>query len=596
MAAEHQERDWLFRQLRPFARLHVLSFLCISVGSGVALIDPLIMKWLIDKVLPSRQWHLLLIAVVFFFAAYIVEIGLFWIANLTTFGAVHRMVLHIRIGLLEHLQQQAADYHEHTPVGETLYRVEQDVERVGELGGDIVPNALRLVLMTILVLGAMVYLNWKLTCLVLPLIPVFFVVHQRYQNALQVRSEVVQENCGKRSAVLHEILSASLQIQLLGSERTQTRRFTNVAATAFRSGMQRELSAMRFSVASMIVVVFGISSILGYGGRQVMLGTFTVGGLVAFYSYLAGLFAPLSGAVEIYSRLHRVRASIQRIREIECRVPAVQSRSGARALPEIIRGIINLRDVSFSYPSGAMALSDISVEVKPGERIAIVGPSGGGKSTITKLIARLYEVDQGGIFVDGIDIRDIKLRSLRSAISLVPQDPLLFGATLRENLLLGNPRADLADLEHAATVAQLLPLINARPERWNQVLSCSGKGLSGGERQRVALARALLQCRPILMLDEATSALDAPTEAAFLHALKDVSPSTTILIISHREAVARWADRVLVIDDGKLMEQGTHAELSRDGGLYDRLWREHGATEAISRPLNQQVLFRRPLK
>jgi ABC-type multidrug transport system fused ATPase/permease subunit len=154
---------------------------------------------------------------------------------------------------------------------------------------------------------------------------------------------------------------------------------------------------------------------------------------------------------------------------------------------------------------------------------------------------------------------------------------------LRENLLLGNPRADLADLEHAAMVAQLLPLINARPERWNQVLSCSGKGLSGGERQRVALARALLQCRPILMLDEATSALDAPTEAAFLHALKDVSPSTTILIISHREAVARWADRVLVIDDGKLMEQGTHAELSRDGGLYDRLWREHGATEAISR-------------
>jgi ABC-type multidrug transport system fused ATPase/permease subunit len=580
--AHRTEREWIIRQLRPFARLHVFSFLCISVGSGTALADPLIMKWLIDKILPARQWHLLPIAAGCFFAAYLLQLALFWTATLATFRAVQRMILRIRIDLLEHLQQLAADYHEQTAVGDLLFRMEQDVEQVGELGGDIVPNALRLVLMTILVFGAMVWLNWRLTCLILPLMPVFLIVHQRYENALQVCSEAVQEHSGKRSALLQEVLAAVLQIQLLGRERAQLRRFAKAAATAFRSGLQRELSAMRFSMATMVVVVFGITVILAYGGREVMLGTFTIGGLVAFYSYLAGLFGPLGGAVELYSRLHRVSASIRRILEIEHAIPTVQNRPGARPLPKTVRGAISLREVTFGYATGATALDGINIEVMPGDRIAIVGPSGSGKSTIAKLATRLYEIDHGAILLDGTDIRDIELRSLRSAISLVPQDPLLFCGSLRENLLLGNPQAGLAELEEAANIAQLMPLIRAREDGWDQQLSYSGKGLSGGERQRVALARAILQHRPILILDEATSALDAPTEAAFLRALKDSFPSRTTLIISHREAVARWADRVIVLNEGRVLEQGDHTELNREGKLYYRLWRQHSPEEAIS--------------
>jgi len=580
--AQRKEREWIIRQLRPFARWHVLSFLCISVGSGIALADPLIMKWLIDQILPARQWRLLPVAAACFFATYVAQLTLFWASTLATFRAVQRMVFRIRINLLEHIQRLAADYHERTAVGDILFRLEQDVEQVGELGGDIVPNALRLVLMTVLVLGAMVWLNWKLTCLILPLLPVFVVVHQRYQNVLQVCSEAVQEHSGKRSALLQELLAAVLQIQLLGRERTQARRFAKVAATAFRAGVQREWSAMRFSMATMIVVVLGITVILAYGGREVMLGTFTIGGLVAFYSYLGGLFAPLSGAVELYSRLHRVSASIRRILDIELAIPTVQNRPGAQPLLKAVRGTISFREVSFAYATGATALDAINIEVRPGDRIAIVGPSGSGKSTMAKVVARLYEIDHGVILLDGTDIRDIELQSFRSTISLVPQDPLLFCGSLRENLLLGNPHAGLAELEEAARIAQLTPLIMAREEGWDQQLSYSGKGLSGGERQRVALARALLQHRPILILDEATSALDAPTEAMVLHALKDSFPSKTILIISHREAVARWADRVIVLHEGKVLEEGAHSDLNREGRLYYRLWRQHASGEAMS--------------
>ena len=579
-ADRKEEYQWLIRQMRPFARLHVVSFLCIAVGSTMALLEPLIMKWLIDNILPAKQWRLLPVAAGCFFAAYLMEVALFWIAGLATFRAVQKMVFRIRIRLLEHLQRLAADYHERTPVGDTLFRLEQDVERVGELGADIVPNSLRLVLMTVLVLGAMIFLNWKLTCLILPLMPVFVLVHRRYQNVLHVCSEAVQEHSGRRSALLQEILAAVLQIQLLGRERTQARQFARAAATAFRADMQRELSAMRFSVATMVVVIFGMTFILAYGGRQVMLGALTIGGLVAFYSYLAGLFGPLSGAVELYSRVHRVGASIRRILEIECRVPAVQNRPWAQPLSEEARGAISLRDVSFSYSRDTAALNGVNIEVKPGDRIAIVGPSGSGKSTIAKLIARLYDADHGLILLDGTDIRDIELRSLRSAISLVPQDPVLFRGSLRENVLLGNLQAGPIELEQAARIAQLMPLIEAREKGWCQTLNGSGQGLSGGERQRVALARALLQRRPILILDEATSALDAPTEAAFLRALKDSFPSKTIMIISHREAVARWADRVIVLHQGKLIEQGAHVELNREGKLYYRLWREHAEGEA----------------
>lgn len=578
-----KECAWIIRELRPFASLQVVSFFCISLASTLGLANPLIMKWLIDRILPNKNWRLLPVASGCFFAAYAGQMALSWAANLATFQSTQRMMLNIRIKLLEHLQRLTASYHEKALVGDVLFRLEQDVDQVGELGGDLAPNLLRLVLSTVLVIGAMIWLNWRLTCVVLPLMPIFVVLHHHYQKALQVRAEAVQEHSGKRSALLQEQLPALLQIQLLGRERAQLKKFADAAVTAVRSCVEREYSAMQFSMATMTVVIFGMTVILAWGGGEVVRGTFTIGGLVAFYGYLAGLFGPLGSAVDLYSRTQRVGASIRRILEIQNLKPGVADRPDARRLAQRAHGEISFHGVSYAYSAGTTALAGINIQVNSGDRVAIVGPSGGGKSTIAKLAARYYEPDQGYILLDGFDVREIEVRSLRSAISFVPQEPMLFYGSLRENLLMGNPHARSAELEEAARISQLTSVIRSHKGGWEQQLGYSGKNLSGGEKQRVALARALLQDRPILILDEATSALDAPTEAAFLRALKESFPATTVLIISHRDAVSRWADYTIVLNEGRIVEQGTHSDLNREGKFYYKLWQRDAEVELVKR-------------
>ena len=564
-----KEQKWLIRQLEPFQRFHIISFVFIAIASLTALLNPLIMRWLIDEVLPRKQWQLLPVAALAFFTAYLIQIASYWIAALETFRAVQRMMFSIRVKLLDQLQRLSADYHDRTSSGDTLFRLEQDVEQLGELCGDIIPSSARMLLMVFLSFGAMLFLNTKLTCLVLPLVPIFVFVHHHYQSTLLSRAESVQHLSGKRSALLHELLPAIVQVQLLGRERRQTRRFAQIAATASRAAMQRELTAMRFSVASVAIVISGMTLILGYGGREVMIGALTIGGLVAFYSYLASMFGPLSGAVQLYSRFQRVMASIRRIREIEDCFPSVRSEPGSQLLPERVLGKISFRHIWFSYDLSAAALNDLTLDVEPGERIAIVGPTGSGKSTIGKLLVRMYEAKRGSILVDGWDVRDLELKSLRSAVALVPQSPILFSGSIRENLLLGKLNASPSQLQRVLAIVQLASSSDVADRLLNSVC----EQLSGGEKQRVSLARALLQGRPIMVLDEATSALDPRTEDSFLQALKEHYRSTTILAISHREATAKWADRVVVINSGTINEQGTHDQLMRDSQSYRHLWR-----------------------
>jgi len=564
--ARRQDRAWLIRQMQSSRWLYLTGFGCIAASCITALLNPLVLKWLIDDVLPDRQWRLLAVCIGCFFILYVLQIATFWAANLATTRAVQRMVFHIRTELLEHLGTLAADYYERTSAGDILFRLEQDVEQIGELCIDIVPNAVRMILMMLLALGAMLFLNPILSCIVIPLIPTFVFLHRRFEPQLQQASSVVQELSGKRSTLLHELVPGITQLQLLGRERHQTRRFARAAAEVARATMSREIAAMRFSVATMMVVVLATVAILGYGSYEVMLGAFTVGALVAFYSYLASLFGPLSVAIQLYSRLHRVLASARRICEIEQSVPSVRDPAVPSLMAAEIQGAIRLNDVWFTYADGSPALSGVSFTVAPGDHVAIVGPTGSGKSTIAKLLVRLYESGRGAITIDDTDIRTVAVKDLRSKIAFIPQHPVLFRGTVRENLLLVRPDATLRELSHALEIAQL-----ARISRAN-VLECPCGQLSGGEKQRVALARALLQQRSILMMDEATSALDPSSEAALLDALAESFPHKTILAISHREAVTRWATQVLVISAGKVAAQGSYSKLIRENPFYRSLW------------------------
>jgi ABC-type multidrug transport system fused ATPase/permease subunit len=403
----------------------------------------------------------------------------------------------------------------------------------------------------------MLALNYRLTMIVLPLVPLFILLRRRFHERLRQASDAVQEQSGKVLEFLEEHLSAIVQVQLLSCERREARRFARLSGMAMRAQLKRRGAELFFASSLYLIVVLGMAGVLCYGGYLVMSGTLTAGGLVAFYGYTLQLFLPLYGVVDIYSKLQRAGASIRRLMEITEAQTMLVDRAGALALSPRTSGVVELNNVSFSYGADRPVLNTLSLRVNPGERVAIAGPSGNGKSTVARLVARLYDVRSGRILIEGIDVRDIKLKSLRSSVIFVPQDPVLFDVTLRENLLYGNARASNEELEQVARLAQLEDLIRKLPHGWDEPLGPRGNRLSGGERQRVALARALLQRPKVLILDECTSALDALTEQRVLDGLDDFLHNVTTIIISHRPFATRWADRVVHLDSGRILQSAS---------------------------------------
>ncbi len=548
------EFKWLLKQSRPFIWLYLTSFICIALSSLSALLDPLIMKWLIDDILIQRDLRWLPVMAGALLATYVLRLFFGGLGGLLTSKATQKMVFNIRLDLLRHVQILPADYHENRPVGDTQHRMEQDIATIGEVGGDFIPAGLRLIMLATMIVTIMLVLNVKLTCAVLPLFPVYLFIRRRYHDRLRTCSDQVQKLAGNISGFLQEHLSAMVQIQLLQQEETDASHFANLTGNLTKAQINRRKSEIVLGFLSLSIAALCMVLILTYGGYQVIVGSLSIGGLVAFYSYVIRLFEPLGGAVDISSRLHRVKASVRRILDLLETPPLIKDHVNALRLEQSTPGDIEFRDVSFHYGAHKPVLSGASFRVKPGERIALVGTSGSGKSTVAKLITRLYDVCDGAILIDQQDVRDLKLSSLRSTIALLPQDPILFNATLRENLLYGNPHATQRDLERVAEQTQLTNLIRSLKHGWDEPLGPRGTGLSGGERQRVALARTILRRPRILILDEPTSALDMATEDAFLDMLEQFTRNITTIIISHRLSTILKSDRIITIDLHRVIE------------------------------------------
>jgi ABC-type multidrug transport system fused ATPase/permease subunit len=401
----------------------------------------------------------------------------------------------------------------------------------------------------------MLLLNYRLTLIVIPLIPIFIFVRRRFHNRLRLASDSVQEQSGKMISFLEEHLSSIIQVQLLSCEQREARRFARLSGSTVRAQVERRRTELFFSSFLYLIIVTGMASVLCYGGYQVITGTLTAGGLVAFYGYTLQLFIPLYGVVDIYSKLQRAGASVRRLMEITEADLILRDRPSALVLNSKAAGTIELKNVSFSYHTDRPVISGLNLQINAGEKVAIAGTSGNGKSTVARLVARLYDVESGEVFVEGLDVRDIKLKSLRSSVIFVPQEPVLFDVTLRENVLYGNPSAPQGELDQVAELAQLANVISRLPKGWDEPLGPRGNRLSGGERQRVALARALLQRPRILILDECTSALDALTEKLLLGGLTRYLEDVTTIIISHRPYAIQWADRVVFMDCGKISDR-----------------------------------------
>lgn len=547
----HGEIRWLASQLKPFLHLYIRSHLFVIIASLLILCDPLIVRWLIDDLIPQKRVFMLPVVATAFLVTYIARLGFDRFAAMLNFRTMQKMAFRARLNLLRHLQRLSAEYHENRSVGDTLHRLQVDVDQVATLSGEVIPSALRMITVFTFVLIAMLFLNYRLTAIVIPLVPVFILLRRRFHNRLSRASDSVQEESGKLINFLEEHLSSIIQVQLLSCEQREARRFARLSGGAVRAQIRRRAMELTFNALAFLIVITGMAGVLCYGGYQVMHGTLTAGGLVAFYGYTLQLFIPLYGVIDFYSKFQRAGASVRRLMEINQADVIMRDRPGALVLKPSNSGLVELKDVSFGYQSSCV-LNAINVRISPGERVALAGSSGNGKTTLAKLVARLYDTSSGTVLVDGLDIRDIKLKSLRSSVVLVPQEPVLFDLTLRENLLYGNPAARQDELDRVAELTQLRNVISRLPNGWDEQLGPRGHRLSGGERQRVALARALLQRPRILILDECTSALDSVTEQLLFNSLDGFLQNVTTIVISHRPYALSWADRVVFMDFGSI--------------------------------------------
>jgi ABC-type multidrug transport system fused ATPase/permease subunit len=565
------ELRWLFPKVRPQLPWHIASFLCLTLASLLALVTPLSIRWLIDSILPSHDAQLLVIAIGLIFASYEGRAVLNALGGYLTFRATQNTALALRMSLLRHLDSLSADYFDRTPVGELLYPFEGPIDEVSYFGSDLLPSILRTGVAAGVTLLAMTVLSPVLTLVVIPLVPAFLVVRHRYRRRIGQQADLVQAARSKFSSFLQEHLSALMQIQLLRQTEPQERKASQVLTNAVCSQDALFKTGVFFSALSNLTIVTGIAVILTCGSLMVFRDKLTIGTLVAFYSLLVQLFDPLSMAMEMYSRAQRTFASIRQIQTIFEITAAVKEHDHSRPLASDLPLHVAFRDVSFGYRRRSDVIRIPRLEILQGERIAIVGPNGAGKSTLGKLLARLYDVESGEIFIAGSDVRAVTLTSLRSSICYLPAQPILLHRSVADNLRIGKLESTCDELERVLQMVGLTKYLNACPRSLEEYIEPGASNLSNGERQRVAIARVLLHRPRILILDETTSSLDPTSEGAILRTIDQTLPHSTLIVVSHRVHSISWMGRILLMRKGQIVGDGNHSVLSATNPFYTQL-------------------------
>jgi ABC-type multidrug transport system fused ATPase/permease subunit len=493
------------------------------------------------------------------------------LGSLVNFSIAQRCVRDLRVALLDQMNRLSADYHEQTPTGEKLTRMEHDVDEIANLGADTANQTVRAILFFVLNLAMMARMNLPMTLIVLPLLPLFAIVQRRFSALLKLRADEARAEVGAATSILAEHLAAVPQIQFLGAEEASALR--TVSAWDRMLGTQRiqRQTQIGFSLSMGAILAAAILVVLCFGSEKVLAGDLTIGGLVAFYAYGTRVFDPVSSALELYSRLQSVGASIRRVRELLDLEPSVKDMGIERLKSACLIHGFNIQDVSFSYGRDAI-LSNLTLQIGARERVAIIGPSGSGKSTLARLLARAADPSSGRILLENRPLADYTLATVRKAVCFVPQHPVLFQGTIRENLLYGNPLATIEEMSNAIEAVELVSVLNRLPLGLDTPLGPGAVGFSGGECQRLALARSLLRKSAALVLDEATSALDTPTERTVLQSLAQFRRNQTIIVISHRIRSLTWVDRFVLLDQGRILATGIHSELYAQSALYRSLF------------------------
>jgi ATP-binding cassette subfamily B protein/subfamily B ATP-binding cassette protein MsbA len=480
-----------------------------------------------------------------------------------------RMVYDLAADLFGHLQRLSLRFHRRKSVGDSIRRVTTDSGCVSV----IVKDALLPLVTSAISLVAMFAVMWRiepgLTLLSLGVVPWMALVLRRYMRPMLERSYAEQEAEGRLYDVVERTLSAVPVVQAFGREADADRQFAAAARRVTDASLATAIVGLTFQVLVGAATAVGTAAILWLGAERVLDGRLTVGGILVFVAYLGSLYGPIEAIMYTPSTAQGAAGSAVRVLEILETAREVDDRPGARRLGRV-EGHVRVSDVTFGYEPGRPVLKHVTFEARPGEVIALVGPSGAGKSTTVGLLPRFYDPWEGVVAIDGRDVRDVQLRSLRSQIAIVLQEPFLFPLTIAENIAYARPHASRAEIEAAARAANAHAFIERLPQGYDTMVGERGATLSGGERQRIAIARALLKDAPILVLDEPTSAVDPETERLLLDAIARLTAGRTTFIIAHRLSTLQKADRILTLQDGAIVESGTHAELVARGGVYAR--------------------------
>ncbi len=486
-----------------------------------------------------------------------------------------RVVADIRKAVYDRMIGMSPAYFEKIMTGEVLSRITTDTTLILSVIGSSVSVALRNILIFLGGLAFMLATSLKLAALVLLLVPVIIVPILVIGRRLRRLSRENQDRIAESSGNASETLQAAQTVQAFTHEDASRARFGAVTERSYDSALQRIRVRAVMTVLVMFLIFAGVVGILWVGARDVHGGLMTPGALVQFVIYSVMVAGAVGALSEIWGELQRAAGATERLIELLNAADSVSDPAEPLPLPEPVRGEIAFENVTFHYPSRpeSRALQEVSFHVEPGETVALVGPSGAGKTTVFQLVLRFYDPVSGTVRLDGLDIRRLRRADLRRAFALVPQDPVIFADTARENIRFGRPEASDAEVEAAARAAAAHEFLSALPQGYDTFVGERGVMLSGGQRQRIAIARAILRDAPVLLLDEATSALDAESERAVQQAVEKLARTRTTLIVAHRLATVKKADRIIVFDQGRVVATGTHDSLVAEGGLYARLAR-----------------------